>query len=63
MEDSGESSHDLQRFRRLEWVASVGAKGKEQFPESRLKEALMELSHRQAKEEEGEGPPQGHVGT
>ena len=36
---------------------------KEQFPKSRLKEALMELSNRQAKEEEGEGPLKGHIGT
>ena len=63
MEESGESSHGLQRFRHLEWVVNVGTKRKEQFPESRLKEALMELSNQQAKEEEGERPPKGHIGT
>lgn len=36
----------LQEFRHLEWVVSVGTKRKEQFPESRLKEAVMELSNR-----------------
>ena len=35
----------LQEFRHLEWVVSVGTKRKEQFPESGLKEAVMELSN------------------